>query len=99
MKTDLEKTLAVLKRVGPYGIHSFHLAREVGSTRVAARVDNLKNLGYIITSEPETLGDSRGCRYYLKSSPFKTERQEIKQSKPVRWEIDKERNVAVPVYA
>lgn len=95
--SDTEKTLRVLKRVGPYGVHSFHLAQEIGSYRVAARINDLKRKGYVITSEPQTVGEATGCRYYLRSEPAKKVVQPPK--KPVTYIIDKERNVVIPVYA
>lgn len=69
--TDTAKCLKILQRVGLYGIHSFHLGQEVGTIRIAARINDLKKLGYTIHAEPETLGNARGVRYTLGSSPVK----------------------------
>ena len=41
------------------------------TTRVAARVNDLKKKGYKIVSIPERKGDSIGCRYFLQSLPIK----------------------------
>lgn len=96
--TQTEKCLKALQRVGSYGIHSFHLIQETGAYRVAARIDDLKDLGYVIDSVPEKLGDSLGCRYYLRSSsnvPTKKSKKVVKEfKKPVGY-FDNERNVFV----
>ena len=70
--TDTELTLQALQNAGNAGVHSFDLNRLVGTIRAAARVNDLKNLGYQITARPETLGNARGVRYFLVSSPKAT---------------------------
>lgn len=95
MKTDVQKTLELLQQAGDKGIHSFDLNRLVGTTRSAARIQDLKNLGYDIEAFPETIGTSRGVRYFLTDSP----KEQIIERKIIRYEIDKVRNVAIPVYA
>lgn len=75
--TDVAKCLKILQRVGLYGIHSFHLNQEIGTTRCSARINDLKKKGYIITSTPERLGDAVGVRYFLNSSPVKEEKKKI----------------------
>ena len=92
MRTKEYKTLEILQRVGLYGIHSFHLMKEVGSTRVAARVNDLKKKGYIIESKRETLGGVEGCRYYLKG---KREGAAVKEKPVVKYQFIG--NYAVPI--
>ncbi len=75
MKTDTERTLEALQLAGMYGVHSFELNHIVGTIRAAARVNDLKRLGYIITSQPETMGDARGVRYFLVFSPPKSQKK------------------------
>lgn len=76
MKTKLYRTLECLQKAGFYGIHSFVLMREAGTTRAQARVCDLKKLGYLIESKRETYNGVEGCRYYLKG---KREGAEVKQ--------------------
>lgn len=83
MKTDIQKCLEILKRVDDKGVHSFLLNQELGTTRSAARINDLKNLGYSIISKKEKLGNSWGCRYFL-SSPI--------ENKP-KYIFDAERQV------
>lgn len=89
--SDTAKCLKILQRVGLYGIHSFHLNQEIGTTRCAARIQDLKDKGYVITSEPEKLGDALGVRYYLNSSPVKA----VQQKREIRGYFDNERGVFV----
>ncbi len=63
--SDLKKTLDTLRAYGKKGCHSFILMKLVGSTRVAARVDDLQKQGYHITSIYEDLDGTPGCRYFL----------------------------------
>lgn len=62
---DVKITFDLLKKADTTGIHSFELNRLVGTTRSAARIRDLKDLGYIIQSKPERLGDAYGVRYTL----------------------------------
>ena len=62
---DTKKTLEILKERGSRGIHSFELNEAVGTFRCAARIRDLKNVGYNITSVREKLGDAYGARYTL----------------------------------
>ena len=65
MKTDIQKTLQTL-REHPKGIHSFDLNRIVGTTRSAARINDLKRLGYHIDSRQHVkMGNSWGAVYTL----------------------------------
>lgn len=83
--SDTAKCLKILQRVGLYGIHSFHLNQEIGTTRCAARIQDLEDLGYTIHSTPERLGDARGVRYTLGSSPITQEKKKpVYQFDPVR---------------
>lgn len=92
MGTKLYKTLQALQKAGFYGMHSFPLMKEVGTTRVAARVNDLKKQGYIIESKRETLYGVEGCRYYLKG---KREGTTITNKPIIAYRfID---NVAVPI--
>lgn len=68
-QTDIELTLTALRQVGKEGIHSFTLNHLVGTTRAAARIQDLKDMGYLITSKHETKGTSRGVRYFLDTEP------------------------------
>lgn len=73
MKTDTEKTLELLKAYGTKGCHSFVLNKLVGTTRIAARINDLKNQGHNITSVPEKMDGALGCRYFLnQATPTKT---------------------------
>lgn len=65
----LDKTLSILQQRGTRGIHSFELNHLVGTTRSAARIKDLKDLGYTISSIPEKYGDAIGVRYSLVSEP------------------------------
>lgn len=89
--SDTAKCLKILQRVGLYGIHSFHLNQEIGTTRCAARIQDLKDKGYDITSTPEKLGDAVGVRYFLNKTPATQE----KQKKEIRGYFDNERNCYV----
>lgn len=98
MKTnnDVRKTLETLQQSGKAGVHSFDLNHIVGTTRAAARIQDLKELGYTITAISEVKNGCRGVRYFLGSSPTPTKQT---SQKPIRWVFDTERNVATPVYA
>lgn len=78
MKTHVQKTLEALQRAGSTGVHSFHLNAIVGTTRSAARIEDLKKQGYQITSQFEKMGDSMGVRYFLNEAPKKQFRWEFK---------------------
>lgn len=54
-----------LKRAGDRGVHSFDLNRIAQTTRTAARIQDLKDLGLSIISKKEKLGNAWGVRYYL----------------------------------
>ena len=70
--SDIQKTLDNLRAYGNKGCHSFVLMKLVGSTRVAARIEDLKKRGYRITSVPEEMDGTTGCRYFLyEDSPRK----------------------------
>jgi len=71
MKTDVDKTLQALRKAGSKGIHSFELNYIVGTTRSAARIQDLKDKGYRISSKPEKLGDSWGVRYSIEGDTEK----------------------------
>ena len=79
MKTTLVKTYEMLKAAGSQGIHSFELMRLAGTTRVAARVRDLKKQGHCIRSFHEALRGVEGCRYILDRDNF----NEIKTKKPM----------------
>lgn len=82
-------------------MHSFDLNHLVGTTRIAARILDLKAQGYGITSIPEKRGDSHGCRYFLNpsSNPIATpSKKTVKEKpKPIRYEYVG--NVCRPIYA
>ena len=86
-KTDKQQTLWVLKKVGDKGIHSFELNRLIGSTRAAARINDLKHEGYQIDTKHEKVGNAWGVRYFLRKSV----KEEIK---PFKWEFDLINNIA-----
>lgn len=96
MKTKLYRTLEILKKSGYYGIHSFPLMKEAGTTRVAARVNDLKKQGHIIESKKETYGGVDGCRYFYKGFRGK---EVVEVKKPIRWEYNMNTNTATPIYA
>ena len=68
-QTDVEKTLELLKEAGGRGIPSFDLGNRVGTIRVAARIRDLKDLGYVFDTKPEKFGNTWGVRYYLVGEP------------------------------
>lgn len=101
MKTDIAKTLEILQKSGQRGIHSFELNNAIGTTRAAARIQDLKNLGYVISATHEKYGDSWGVRYFLLSQPQKqapvlTSKVQEK-AKPIRYEFVG--GYARPIYA
>lgn len=69
MQTDVQKTLRALIEAGEKGIHSFELNTVVGTIRSAARVRDLRKMGYHISSTSETKGNARGVRYILLNPP------------------------------
>lgn len=79
-RTKLNKTLDALKNA-PYGIHSFDLMKVAGTTRVAARINDLKKMGYSISSKRETLHGVEGCRYKLENHT------PVTQKKAIRYEL------------
>lgn len=92
--TDTQKCLEALQRAGNNGIHSFHLNYIIGTTRCAARINDLKNQGYSITSKYEKIGDSMGVRYFLNA-----DNEHLQQSRPIKpIRYNYKGNVAVPVY-
>lgn len=100
-QTDCQKTLHLLQEAGSGGIHSFDLNHLVGTTRIAARILDLKAQGYGITSIPEKRGDSHGCRYFLISSSNvkpQTSKKPVKEQpkKPIRYEYVG--NTCIPIY-
>lgn len=62
--TDIYKTLRCLQQAGSNGVHGFDLNRIIGTTRAAARINDLKKLGYNITSVWENKGNAKGKRYF-----------------------------------
>ncbi len=82
-------TLKLLQERGNNGIHSFELMSTVGTNRAAARIRDLRKLGYIIDSKYEKRGDSHGVRYTLAAQ------QNIKQKV---YKFDRERNVYTVEY-
>ena len=74
MLTDNEKALRALRQAGKDGIHSFALNKIIGTTRAAARINDLKKRGHTIASQPELLGHARGARYFLVSSPMEKQK-------------------------
>ncbi len=91
--TDTELTLEALQTAGDAGVHSFELNHIVGTIRAAARINDLKKLGYSISSQPEKLGNARGVRYFLVSAPVK--KTEIKTQK--KYIFDALRQVYIEV--
>lgn len=63
--TDTIKCLQILKDRGDKGVHSFHLNKLIGTTRSAARIQDLEDQGYTITATLEKMGDTWGKRYTL----------------------------------
>ena len=60
-----DKILRILKQVGSQGIHSFDLVQRANTFRVAARILDLKQEGYVISSMTEDKNGVRGVRYML----------------------------------
>ncbi len=81
--TQTTRALHYLRQAGSSGIHSFDLNKLVGTTRIAARINDLKHLGYNITSVHERKGRSWGVRYVLRVH------------KKLAYEFDAERQVFV----
>lgn len=81
--TQVAMTLQALKQAGNVGVHSFTLNKIVGTIRGAARIDDLKRMGYQIFSQPEKMGYARGVRYFLLSSPKELEKPQYRLD-PVR---------------
>lgn len=69
LPNDTQKALKALQLAGAKGMHSFHLNHFIGTTRAAARIQDLKDMGYNITSKRERMGNTWGCRYYLMGQP------------------------------
>lgn len=67
MNSDTQKTLQILRERKSLGVHSFELNKLVGTTRSAARVQDLKDMGHSISAVREKMGDAVGVRYYLVS--------------------------------
>lgn len=65
--TDCEKALQILKERRSLGVHSFELNNLLGTTRSAARIQDLKDQGHSISAVHEKRGGSLGVRYYLVS--------------------------------
>ena len=63
-QTHKQRILEMLQEAGDRGVHSFTLANSV-TFRASARINDLKNDGYNITSKHEKMGDSYGVRYFL----------------------------------
>ena len=63
-QTHKQRILDLLKVAGEHGVHSFFLAKEV-TFRSAARINDLKNDGYNITTKREKRGKTYGVRYFL----------------------------------
>ena len=68
-QTDCEKIIELLRKAGKNGMHSFDLNNIVGTTRTAARINDIKKQGYKITSQYEKKGRSLGVRYFLNEKP------------------------------
>lgn len=63
--TQRETVLQALKDAGDTGIHSFDFL-QVGIPRAAARIRELREMGYTISSVRERLnGEAEGVRYRL----------------------------------
>lgn len=96
MKTHTQRTLELLKEAGDKGVHSFTLNYKVGTTRSAARINDLKRQGYNITSIIEKMGDSTGVRYFLLPQDSKQRVKEKQEDRPFKWVF--EGNFARKVY-
>ena len=67
--TRRELVLRILKEAGEDGVHSFEFY-EAGMPRAAARIGELRDAGYTITSTHERYrGDAEGVRYRLIEAP------------------------------
>jgi len=83
--TDVTKTLTLLKAAGKVGVHSFDLGDTIGTWRVAARVRDLKNMGYKINGIRERKGNAWGVRYILYGLP--------KEIQPEKLVFNKEKQI------
>lgn len=80
LNTDVQKTLKALRSAGNTGIHSFQLNNIVGTTRSAARINDLKKLGYIINSKKHVkMGNSWGAVYTLATEPVENNQEKTKK--------------------
>ena len=82
--TDAQKVLHELQIAGNKGCHSFTLIHSCHTTRIAARINDLKKQGYKITSTPERMGNSIGCRYFLNEEKKKEGKWDFSSGK-ARW--------------
>jgi hypothetical protein len=62
--TDRVQVLTALKQAGTGGVHSFDLMKQI-SPRVAARIQELRLDGHMISATREKKGKSWGVRYTL----------------------------------
>lgn len=81
-KNHTIKILEILKERGEKGVHSFELIKLV-SPRCSARILDLKNQGYSITSVFEKMNGSLGVRYFLQESPSQDKKNN--QNRPFKW--------------
>jgi len=63
-ESHCQKILYQLKQAGKDGVHGFELSGS-GGWRYAARIYDLKRMGYTILSCREKMGETWGSRYYL----------------------------------
>lgn len=73
--TQKQKLLRALQDAGDIGVNSFH-ARQIAGLQAPVRIQELEEMGYIITSTPEP---DRSTTYRLVDVPL--------DKKPYRWEI------------
>ena len=87
MKSKTHLILQILKQCGNFGCHSFDLNSWAHTTRAAARIDDLKQLGHNIYTIHERKGRAWGVRYFLRNNL-------IQEGKP-EYRFDSERQVFV----
>ena len=86
--TKVQLTLKYLKEAGTNGITGLDLDRLVVQKRTAARIQDLEDMGYVISSTPIKQLHTLTRKYTLISSPFP-------EHKPIQYEYRD--NIAIPI--
>jgi len=89
--TKQQKIIEALTLAGDTGIHSYQM-RQIGGLQAPVRIMELKEMGYNITSHPEKMGNTTGCRYFLNKVISQI------QNKIIGYQFDDTANMAIPIY-